>query len=360
MDNTITLFGEIGRKANAAVKAHAAGLSGEKFSAVIDSEGGSVFDGLSVYSAVEAYAGETECLIESSAFSIASYIAMAFDRVKITRNGYMMLHNPSTEASGDDTELTNTADMVRKLRMSMIEAYSRKSGISPEAVEKMMRDTTWLNAEEALAAGFVDEIVDYAKPSSVVATAKLKDKMPFRVVAALGGASPEAGEHQPAPKETEEMADKPKPTVKQLKAKFPKASSEFIVKALEEEMTEEQAMEEMVKSLQAENEELKAQAEADKEELAAARAKAEGDEVEPEAEGDDEEEVKPAPAARSGNKPVARVSGGAPAKPAKAMWADAVDSFVAKGLNRPEACKRANKANPGLRQRMLDEQNSQR
>lgn len=355
MDNTLSIFGTIDRSVNASVK-HCLGDvdPGSSLLVKIDSEGGSVFDGLSIYSALQAYGGEKECVIESAAMSIASYIAMAFDRVKITSNGYLMIHNPSMRAEGDDEQLSKDAGLLAKLKASMIDAYSSKTKIAPTAIEKMMRDETYLNAEEALAAGFVDEIVDYATPSRVV-TAKSKEAMPFRVVAALGGAS-DSGEQPEEHKEAPVSDSQPVAmTVKQIKAKYPKASSDFIVKAMEEEMTEDQVAEQLVEELTAENEELKAKVSAMEEEQV---AKAESDEEEVVAEEEEEEQPAAKVAAKSGAKPVAHVAGGRQTKSAKSMWQDAVSKATAEGLARPQAVAKANRDNPGLRQRMLDEINS--
>lgn len=367
--NEITMFAEIGVGVTAQkIKAQLATAStDEPLTVRIDSEGGSVFEGFSIYSACQAYAGPKVCVIESAAFSIASYIAMAFDRVQITRNGYMMIHNPSAEIQGDDEELQRQSGLLAKLKVSMIEAYADKTNMPPETIEKMMREETFLNAEEALAAGFVDEIVDYAKPSRVIeASGQRKESMPFRVVASLRSEAPDIGETVVRePVTVAESTKKVVANVKQLKAKFPKAKSDFIVKAMEEEMTIEEATEEMLASLQAENEELSARLSAMEEELSAkakaeeeetVEAKAEGDD-EPEAMEDEEETAKAKVAARSGAKPVARVSGGPKARPAKAQWSEAVDKYTAKGLDKATAVRRANKENPGLRERMLAEVN---
>lgn len=361
--NEINLFSEIGNEVTAkAIKSQLSAASdNEPLVVRVDSEGGSVFEGFSIYSAFQAYTGAKTCIIESAAFSIASYIAMAFDRVQITSNGYVMIHNPSTEAYGDDKELARNATLLAKLKDSMVQAYSDKTGIEPGQIEQMMDDETFLNAEEALAMGFVDEIVDYAKPSRVIeGSGKKKESMPFRVVAALGGVASDSGEKTVDVKGVSmpESAKKVAATVKQIKARFPKAKDSFIVKAMEEELPMEEVVEEMIESLQAENEQLMARISAMEEEMAAKAMEGEDpgamEEEEPEAMEEEEEMVAKAKA-KSGVKPVARVSGGKPAKTARAQWSELIDSFTAKGLDRATAVRRANKENPGLRQRMLDE-----
>ena len=330
------------------IKSKLAKAGGDDITVRIDSEGGSVFNGFSIYSAFQAYEGNKVCVIESAAFSIASYIAMAFDRVQITSNGYMMIHNPSAYVEGDGEELAKQADLLAKLKASMIDAYSNKTKMQPETIEKMMDRETYLNAEEALAAGFVDEIVDYAKPSRVVEASAEKISVPLRVVASLRNKS-DSGESNPLPEEVKPMAV----NVKTIKAKFPMASSDFIVKAMEEEMTEEQVAEELLKELAEKNGELSARLAAMEDELA--KATAEGDEEEPEAM--EEEEEKPVKASRKGAAPVARVASEPTSLSARARWKQAVDGYVAKGLSKQKAAQRANRDNPGLREEMLEELN---
>lgn len=368
------MFAEIGSDITAqAVKAQLAIANTEEPLTVrIDSAGGSVFEGFSIYSACQAYQGPKSCIIESAAFSIASYIAMAFDRVLITRNGYMMIHNPSADISGDDEELASKAALLAKLKASMIEAYATKTKMPPETVENMMRAETFLNAEEALAAGFVDEIVDYAKPSRVIeASGNQKDAMPFRVVAALKTEADSGSEQKDLPP----MADAKAPlTVKQIKAKFPHANTDFIVKAMEEEMTLEEATSEMIEALRAENEELKARLTAMEEEYDAKAKAMEDDkpaatedeepeameEEEPEAAEDEEEKPVAKAKAKSGVRPVAKVGSGPRVTSARSQWSDLVAKYKGQGLDNVRALQRANRENPALRERMLEEVNNNR
>lgn len=337
-----------------AIKSALAEAGGEEITVRIDSEGGSVFNGFSIYSAFQAYEGKKTCVIESAAFSIASYVAMAFDRVQITSNGYLMIHNPSVEAVGDDEDLSKQAELLRKLKTSMVDAYAAKTRMPPETIERMMERETYLNAEEALAAGFVDEIVDYSKPSRVV-EAKHSNEIPLRVVAALGSGGHVATE-EPKPVESEEV--KPMAaTVKAIKQKYPMASSDFIVKAMEEEMTEEQVAEELIKELTAQNKELMGKLAAMEEYMDKAKAESMEEEEKEEEVAEEEEKVE-TKAAKRGSAPVARVpSASAPKKTAQARWREAIDGYVAKGMSRQRAAQYVNRDYPELREQLIEEAN---
>jgi hypothetical protein len=63
-------------------------------------------------------------------------------------------------AMGDAAELRDQAELLDKIRSNMVGAYAAKSGQSPEQIKEWMDAETWFTAEQALAAGFVDEITD--------------------------------------------------------------------------------------------------------------------------------------------------------------------------------------------------------
>ena len=324
----------------------------------IDSEGGSVFDGLGIHDAITAWPGPVRAIVESSAFSIASFIAMAAGKVEITENGYLMLHNPYTVTEGDSEELQKQADLLGKLSDSMVTAYATKTGKSREEVEAAMRAETWLDAREAQASGYVDSILPTARKS--VAVARFTGNMPERVQSSLNASGHSSGETADQ-KEKPLMSSNPKPvaTVKFIQARFGKASSDFIVKAVAAEMTEDQVAEMYYSEMMTENEQLKAKLAAMEEEMVALKAKAQETTV-AEVEEDDKEEmvVMPAAKARPGVAPVASVTASKPVASAKAQWEGVVASYTAQGLKKADAARKAAREHAGLRDAVIAEANN--
>jgi ATP-dependent Clp endopeptidase proteolytic subunit ClpP len=324
----------------------------------IDSEGGSVFDGLGIHDAITAWPGPVRAVVESSAFSIASFIAMAAGRVEITENGYLMLHNPYTVTEGDSEELQKQADLLGKLSDSMVNAYATKTGKSREEVEAVMRAETWLDAREAQASGFVDSILPTARKS--VAVARFKGNMPERVQSSLNVSDHSSGETADQ-KEQYQMSSNPKPvaTVKFIQARFGKASSDFIVKAVAAEMTEDQVAEMYYSEMVTENEQLKAKIAAMEEEMVALKASTQTSAV-AEVEEDEEEEmvVMPAAKVRPGVAPVASVTSSKPVFTAKAQWDGVVATYTAQGLKKADAARKAAREHAGLRDAVIAEANN--
>ena len=133
--------------------------SGRPLTLSLHSPGGEVFDGLAIYHALKAR-GNVNVRIEGLAASMASVIAMAGTRISMPRNAYLMIHNPSGFAMGDAADMRQLADLLDKLKGSLIAAYRDRTKKSDEDLTAMMDAETWLTGEEAVAQGFADEVTD--------------------------------------------------------------------------------------------------------------------------------------------------------------------------------------------------------
>lgn len=135
-------------------------MGGKRVTMRIASPGGSVDEGRLIYNAMKRYQGGIDVVVDSSAYSIASYIAMAGDRVVMAKNAMMMIHNPWTMAFGDAAELRKTADVLDKYRDSIADAYEDKSDKDRFAILAILDAETWYTAQEAVDEGFATEVGD--------------------------------------------------------------------------------------------------------------------------------------------------------------------------------------------------------
>ncbi|MBG6243283.1 MAG: Clp protease ClpP [Candidatus Symbiopectobacterium sp. Dall1.0] len=124
----------------------------------INSYGGSVFTAQAILSSLKRHPASVTVYIDGIAASAATIIAMAGDKIIIPANAMMMIHNPWTFAAGDAGELRDVAEMMDKVRNSILAAYREKTGLADEKLIELMDDETWLNADEAVALGFADEV----------------------------------------------------------------------------------------------------------------------------------------------------------------------------------------------------------
>jgi hypothetical protein len=85
---------------------------------------------------------------------------MAAGRIEMPANAYLMIHSPFTVAIGDHSDLRAAADVMEKLNDSYAAIYAERSGKDIAEVQAIMAAETWLNGEEAVAAGFADAVLD--------------------------------------------------------------------------------------------------------------------------------------------------------------------------------------------------------
>jgi ATP-dependent protease ClpP protease subunit len=173
---------ELGEISSAEIKRQLAKANGQPITVRIHSEGGSVFEGFAIYDAFKSYAGKKKCIIESCALSMASAVAMAFDDVEITPNGYMMIHDPHFDDGSEHP-------LLEKLRTRLVDLYASGTRLAKRTVEAMMQSETFLDAREALQNGFVSRIQSGTSPRAVAQYQSMLHRSPkFRacIVARLG------------------------------------------------------------------------------------------------------------------------------------------------------------------------------
>lgn len=133
-------------------------LKSKKIDMHINSPGGDVFDGAAIYNAVKRHPAEVTAYIDGIAASIASVIALAGKKVHMAKNAIYMMHNPSGLVMGTAEDMRKTADILEKVRDTMVLAYTDKSRKTAEDIKALLDAETWYNAEEAMEAGFVDSL----------------------------------------------------------------------------------------------------------------------------------------------------------------------------------------------------------
>lgn len=124
----------------------------------INSPGGEVFDGITIYNLIKQHPANVTTYIDGLAASIASVIALAGDKVIMAENALYMVHNPWGFAMGDASEMRKTADLLDKVAGSLVTAYTTKTGQTDEQIQAMLDAETWMTAQEAKDAGFIDQI----------------------------------------------------------------------------------------------------------------------------------------------------------------------------------------------------------
>jgi ATP-dependent Clp endopeptidase proteolytic subunit ClpP len=140
----------------------------------LNSPGGSVFDAVAIYNALKRHTGDITVWIDGIAASAASYIAMAGDMIVMPENAFLMIHDPSGLVMGSAEDMRSTAEALDKVKVSLIQGYTAKSGKPDEEIAALMAAETWLDATEALDLGLIDRIAEPVKLSNAGATAAVR------------------------------------------------------------------------------------------------------------------------------------------------------------------------------------------
>lgn len=125
----------------------------------INSPGGDCIAASQIYTMLMDYPHDVTVQIDGMAASAASVIAMAGTKVCMSPTSMMMIHNPFTMAMGDTEEMRKAIQLLDEVKESIINAYQIKTGLSREALSKLMDGETWMNAMKAKELGFCDEVL---------------------------------------------------------------------------------------------------------------------------------------------------------------------------------------------------------
>lgn len=133
-------------------------VDSDKLDVHLNSPGGDIFDGLAIYQALKSHKAEVTVFVDGLAASIASVIAQAGDRVVMAPKASMMIHDGWTMSVGNAADMRKIADLLDKQSEIIASVYADRTGQPADFWRAQMLIDTWYNAEEALAAGLVDEI----------------------------------------------------------------------------------------------------------------------------------------------------------------------------------------------------------
>lgn len=125
----------------------------------LNSGGGIAMDGLAIYNALNSHDGKVTVIVDGAAVSAASLIAMAGDTVIMSSGSLMMIHDPMVDVFGANAdEMQSATDVLNKMADQFAKIYAAKAVIEVQAARDIMKAETWYGADEAVAAGFADEV----------------------------------------------------------------------------------------------------------------------------------------------------------------------------------------------------------
>lgn len=133
--------------------------------------GGQVFEGEVIGSTIKAAKAYTTGIVVGVAASMGAMILQKFKYRKMVRNGFIMVHAPSSGQSGTAQKHREAVKLLEDIEKNFINDIVERTGKKSKEVAKLFDGNDhWFNAQEALDYGLIDEIID------PVATIKQLDK----------------------------------------------------------------------------------------------------------------------------------------------------------------------------------------
>lgn len=136
------------------------GLECDVINVYINSYGGEVAEGLSIYNQLKRHNAKVKTICDGFACSAASVIFMAGDERVMSTASLLMIHNAWTFTAGNANELRKQANDLDVITQASINAYMNEVNLTEEELKKMLDDESWIGATEALEKGFITSIVN--------------------------------------------------------------------------------------------------------------------------------------------------------------------------------------------------------
>ena len=128
----------------------------------INSPGGSVSAGLSVFDTMQFIKPDVSTLCLGMAASMGSFLLMAGAKGKrgALPNSRIMIHQPSGGAQGQASDIEIQAREIIKTREQLNRIYADRTGQPVERIAADMERDYWMSPGEAQEYGLIDQVLD--------------------------------------------------------------------------------------------------------------------------------------------------------------------------------------------------------
>lgn len=134
----------------------------KEISMYINSPGGEVTAGMSIYDTMQYIRPKVSTLICGMAASMGSLIAIGGEKGMrfALPNAEIMIHQPSGGSQGKAEDILISARHIERTRERMYNLYVKHSGQSLKVVQKALDRDLWMTPEEGKEWGHLDDIVE--------------------------------------------------------------------------------------------------------------------------------------------------------------------------------------------------------
>ncbi len=133
----------------------------EDITIYIDSPGGSVSAGMSIYDTMQILKCDVRTIVTGMAASMAAVLLSGGTRGKryALENSEVMIHQPMSGIQGQASDIKIAADHVLKIKKRLNEIISKNTGKPMDQVQIDTDRDNYMDAEEAIEYGIIDHIM---------------------------------------------------------------------------------------------------------------------------------------------------------------------------------------------------------
>jgi ATP-dependent Clp protease protease subunit len=132
----------------------------------INSPGGSVSDGMSIINTIEHVKSPVVTIISGQACSMAALISIVADKRYVYSNSYWMQHSTSDVVGDYIQYIKDRTKFLCELEHRTEKILKLKTKLTSNDLIHISAGELWLNADQCLAKGVVDEIIEF-KPKKI-------------------------------------------------------------------------------------------------------------------------------------------------------------------------------------------------
>jgi len=125
----------------------------------INSNGGYVIDGFSAMDEIMKSRCPVYTIVDGIAASAATFLSVVGKKRFIKQNSFILIHQLSTASWGKYSEILDNAQNCKKLMEKIKKIYLDHTKLTEKDLNKLLEHDLYLDSEEALKYGFVDEII---------------------------------------------------------------------------------------------------------------------------------------------------------------------------------------------------------
>ncbi len=124
----------------------------------INSYGGCIFSAFNAIDYIEACQVPVYTVIEGSTASAGTLMSVCGKKRFIRPNAHMLIHQLSSECWGKMSEIEDEVSNLKALMVKLKSVYKEHTSIPKNELKRLLKHDLWLNAEQSLEYGLVDEL----------------------------------------------------------------------------------------------------------------------------------------------------------------------------------------------------------